>query len=147
MNTFLTPYGSDYFYAAHSLMFDEPYLGQKTFDVLRVIEWLQSIGHTEIHLIGKGWGALPATFAALLSDNVKRVTIVNALRSFAEVAETEFYKWPLSTLLPGVLAKFDLPLCYAELQKTKNLANVNPWNAKAEIYRYQPEERPIGPRQ
>ncbi len=134
LDSFLTPYGSDYFYSAHSIMFDRPYVGQKTFDVLRVIEWLQSIGHTEIHLIGKGWGALPATFAALLSDNVKRVTLKNALTSYAEVAETEFYKWPLSTLLPGALAAFDMPECYAELRK-KDLANIAPWNAKAEIIR------------
>ncbi|MFN4258697.1 MAG: alpha/beta hydrolase family protein, partial [Gemmataceae bacterium] len=34
--SFLRPYGCDYFYAIHSLMLDQPYLGQKTFDVLRV---------------------------------------------------------------------------------------------------------------
>ena len=39
-NQFLTPYGSDYFYAIHALMLDQPYVGQKTFDVLRVIDWL-----------------------------------------------------------------------------------------------------------
>ncbi|MFO0826053.1 MAG: hypothetical protein U0792_23540 [Gemmataceae bacterium] len=32
---FLTPYGSDYFYAIHGIMVDRPYVGQKTFDVLR----------------------------------------------------------------------------------------------------------------
>ncbi|MBC7759947.1 MAG: acetylxylan esterase, partial [Phormidesmis sp. FL-bin-119] len=39
---FLKPYGNDYFYAAHSNMLDYPYVGQKTFDVLRIIEWLKS---------------------------------------------------------------------------------------------------------
>jgi dienelactone hydrolase len=38
-NQFLRPYGSDYFYAGHSLMLDRPYVGLKTFDLLRVLEW------------------------------------------------------------------------------------------------------------
>ena len=37
----------------------------------------------------KGWGALPATFAALLSPLVVQVTLKNALTSYAEVAESE----------------------------------------------------------
>ncbi len=125
-NTFLNPYGSDYFLAAHSLMLDKPYLGQRTFDVLRVITWLVDQGHEEIHLAGKGWGALPATFAALFSERVKQVTLKNALGSFAELAETEDYHWPFAMLLPDVLTKMDLPDLYREL-KTKQLSNIAPW--------------------
>ena len=43
---FLKPYGSDYFYAIHSLMLDRPYVGQKTYDLLRVLDWLADHGHT-----------------------------------------------------------------------------------------------------
>ena len=125
-NTFLNPYGSDYFLAAHGLMLDKPYLGQRTFDVLRVIAWLVDQGHEEIHLAGKGWGALPATFAAILSDRVKQVTLKNAQGSFAELAETEDYHWPFSLLLPDVLKRLDLPDLYRELQ-SKQLSNVDPW--------------------
>ncbi len=131
-NSFFTPYGSDYFYAAHSVMLDEPYLGQKTFDVLRVLEWLKANGHTDIHLIGRGWGALPATFAALFSPQVKQVTLKNALTSFSDIAETEHYDWPLSTLVPNVLAVFDMPECYAELKANKDLTQIAPWGAKGE---------------
>ncbi|MBM3891378.1 MAG: hypothetical protein FJ388_19875, partial [Verrucomicrobia bacterium] len=42
--TFLSSYGSDFFYSAHSLMLDQPLLGQKTHDVLRVLDWLRSCG-------------------------------------------------------------------------------------------------------
>ena len=124
--TFLTPYGSDYFLAAHALMLDKPYLGQRTFDVLRVVAWLADQGHSQIHLVGKGWGSLPATFAAILSDNVKQVTLKNALGSFAELAETEDYHWPFAALLPDVLTRLDLPELYRELQ-TKKLNSVEPW--------------------
>lgn len=124
--SFHSSYGNDYFYAIHSLMLDRPYVGQKTFDAMMVLAWLKSLGHTEVHLVGRGWGGLPATFAALLADNVQRVTLKHALTSYAALAETEHYEWPLSTLLPNVLAHFDLPDCYAELQ-AKNLMQIEPW--------------------
>ena len=112
---FLKPYGSDYFYAIHSLMLDHPYLGQKTYDLLQVLDWMGTFGHREIHLAAKGWGTLPATFAALLSPLVGQVTLKGALASYSEVAESETYDWPLSTFLPSVLRQFDLPDCYRAL--------------------------------
>jgi dienelactone hydrolase/pimeloyl-ACP methyl ester carboxylesterase len=128
VNQFLKPYGNHYFYAAHGVMQDKPLLGQRTFDVLRVIALLAANGHEEIHLAGRGWGAQPATFAALLSENVKQVTLKNAPTSFSEIAETEDYKWPYGALLPDVLQRFDLPQCYEALQ-AKKLANIEPWGA------------------
>lgn len=127
-NHFFMPYGNDYFYAGHSLMLDWPYVGQKTFDVLRVLDWLKFYGHTEIHLAAKGRGAIPATFAALLADNVVQVTLKNALTSYTDIAEAEHYAWPLSCLLPGVLTKFDLPDCYRTLEQ-KRLRQVEPKGA------------------
>lgn len=127
-NHFFLPYGNDYFYAGHSLMLDWPYVGQKTFDVLRVLDWLKSYGHTEIHLVAKGRGAIPATFAALLADHVVQVTLKNALASYTELAESEHYDWPLSCLLPRVLTKFDLPDCYRALEQ-KKLRQIEPQGA------------------
>lgn len=127
-DNFLAPYGNDYFYAAHSMMLDYPYVGQKTYDVLRILDWMKSFGHDEIHLIAKGWGSIPATFAALLSSHVSRVTLKHALSSYTDIAESEEYNWPLSALLHGVLRKFDLPDCYRALA-SKELRQVEPWNA------------------
>lgn len=122
------PFDVDYFYAAQGIMLDRPYVGQKTFDVLRVVDWLKSLGHTEIHLAGLGWGAIMATFAAVLSDDVKQVTLKHALRSYAEVAETEDYRWSSAMLLPDVLLHFDLPDCY-RLLAGKQLTQSDPWGA------------------
>ncbi|MBA2602552.1 MAG: hypothetical protein H0U94_03100 [Acidobacteria bacterium] len=33
-------YNADYFYSSHALTLDYPYIGQRTFDVLRVLDWL-----------------------------------------------------------------------------------------------------------
>jgi len=128
--SFTSAYGSDYFYAVHAIMLDRPYAGQKTHDVLRVIDWLRAQGHQEIHLAAKGWGAIPCTFAALLANDVKQVTLKNALTSYSEIAESEEYRWPLSSFIPGVLAKFDLPDCYRALA-AKQLRQIEPWGASA----------------
>lgn len=129
-NDFLEAYGNDYFYSGYSTMLDYPYVGQKTFDLLRIINLLKSYGHEEIHIVGKGWGAIPATFAALLSDTVTQITLRNALTSYDDIAENEEYNWPLASLLPGVLKTFDLPDCYRALE-TKMLLQIEPWNEKA----------------
>ena len=121
---FLNPYGSDYFYAAHAIMLDRPYLGQKTYDLLRVLDWLRSLGHRDIHLAAKGWGALPTTFAAVLKNRVKQVTLKQGLTSYAAIAESEDYNWPLSALPPDILARFDLPDCYREIGKSKQLRQI-----------------------
>ncbi len=118
---FSKPYGSDFFYSAHSIMLDRPYVGQKTFDVLRVLEWLASFGQRDIHLAAKGWGTLPATFAAVLTKTVTQVTLKESLDSYANTAEDEDYKWPLSSFVPGVLSQLDLPDCYAALSDVKHL--------------------------
>ncbi|MEW6238571.1 MAG: prolyl oligopeptidase family serine peptidase [Candidatus Omnitrophota bacterium] len=129
---FSNPYGCDYFYAIHSIMLDYPYTGQKTYDLLRVIALLNSCGHSEIHIAAKGWGALPAAFASLLTESVVQITFKNAPVSFTQIAETEDYKWPLSTLLPDVLKTFDLPDCYQALEN-KKLRQIEPWGAAPEL--------------
>jgi dienelactone hydrolase len=126
-NQFLAPYGNDYFYAIHGIMLDRPYVGQKTFDVLRVLDWLRDVGHKEVHLVAKGWGALPATFAAVLSGTVTRVTLKNALIRYGDVARSDTYVWPLSSFVPDVLRSFDLGDCYRHL-RLKKFDEIEPWD-------------------
>jgi hypothetical protein len=125
-NSYLSVYGSDYFYAIHSIMLGKPYPGQRTFDILRVVQWLTANGHEEIHLVAKGWGAIPASFAAVLSDEIKQVTLKNSLTSYSDIAESETYSWPLSSLVPDILKFFDLPDCYKILED-KKLKQIDPW--------------------
>lgn len=126
--SFEDAYGSDYFYAAHALMLDRPYLGQRTQDVLAVLRWLRESGYTGVHLAGRGWGALPALFAAVLDPWAAPVTLKHGLNSYAEVAESESYNWPLALLPAGLLKFFDLTDCYRELESRK-LRRIEPWGA------------------
>lgn len=128
--SFDDPYGPDYFYAVHGIMLDYSYPAQRTHDVLRVIAWLKANGHAEVHLVAKGWGAVPATFAAVLAAEVTQVTLKNALTSYGEIAEAEDYNWPLSSFVPNVINAFDLPDCYRALT-AKKLRQVDAWGPLA----------------
>jgi len=132
-DSFGSPYGSDFFYSAHGIMLDRPYVGQKTLDIVRVLDWLTSLGHREIHIAAKGWGTLPATFAAMLSKAVVQVTLKQAPQSYAAIAESEDYNWPLSSFAPGVLKVFDLPDCYRVLTEKKGLKLIDPQGATAKF--------------
>ena len=103
--------------------------GGETRDLLGVLAWLKDVGHREIHLVAKGWGAIPATFASVLSESVTQVTLKNALTSYADIATSEMYGWPLSSFVPDVLGKFDLSDCYAALA-VKKLKQIDPIGAE-----------------
>jgi pimeloyl-ACP methyl ester carboxylesterase len=129
-DTFLSHYGSDYFYAAHGVMLGRPVLGQRTLDVLAVLELLDATGHEHIHLAGRGWGALPAALAAVLSPHVAQVTLKNHLTSWRDVVADDDYRWPCALLPFGVLHHLDLPEVYAAL-KVKHLQAIEPWGSLA----------------
>ena len=108
-NSFLQPYGSDYFYAIHGLMLDDCYPAQRTRDILRILQWLQQFGYDSCHLVAQGRGTVPATFAAFRQESVTALTLINPLESFQRIAESESYHWPLSSFVPDILSHFDLP--------------------------------------
>lgn len=122
-------YGCDYFYAAHAIMLDQSYLSHRVHDLLALCDWLEAHGYPTLHLAARGQGTVPAALAALLDERITRVTLKNALTSFAAIAEEERYSWPLSAFLPNVLSQCDLPDLYAELSARKQLALPEPWHA------------------
>ncbi len=126
---FDNPYGSHYFYAAHSLMLGRPLIGQRTADLLQTINWLTAHAHQEIHLVGNGWGALPATFAALNHSVVKQVTLKHALSSYQSIVEDPDYAWPDALMVPNILRWMDLPDLYKALE-AKRLLSTEPWGSK-----------------
>jgi hypothetical protein len=110
-------------------MLDYPVAGQRTHDVLAVIDWLAGFGHARISLAAQGWGTVPAALAAVLAPSIGKVVLKNAPRSWAEIAEAEDYNWPLALLVPGVLRHFDLPDCYRELER-RQLRMIDPVGAR-----------------
>ncbi len=131
---FFSPYASDYLYASYGLMWGEPYCGRRVHDALSTLDLFAANGCRDIHLVGRGLGAITATFAAVLHPLVKQVTLHNALLSFHELTEDERYQWPLSTMVYGILQQLDLPDCLRELATTKRLTIVDPWNARMQSW-------------
>ena len=67
------------------------------------------------HIYCKGMGNPARPFCSNATPKIKQVTLKNALSSYKELACSECYDWPLSSMLPNVLDSFDLPECYAQL--------------------------------
>jgi len=124
-NSYATPYGCDYFYASHGIMLGRDYVRRRIGDVLLALQFIAEARHENIHLVAKGYGAIPACFAAIIDGNVKQVTLKNALTSYGELAGTDIYKWPLSSFAPNILKYCDLPDVYRELKK-KGLRLIQP---------------------
>lgn len=61
-------YDQDYHYSSLGVMWNEPLIGRKVFDILNVIRFLPTQGVKEIRLRSEGLGIIPAIFAAVLSD-------------------------------------------------------------------------------
>ncbi|MBQ6245386.1 MAG: hypothetical protein IJK04_00860, partial [Kiritimatiellae bacterium] len=116
---FYTPYQSDYHYAALGTMFGEPIIGGKVRDVLAAIELLAANGAKKVRLEGHGLGAVPALFAALLSDKVNDLEITDAIESFEAEANNPASLLPLSCIPPGILKVTDLPAILITLRKAK----------------------------
>ncbi|MEZ6133989.1 MAG: prolyl oligopeptidase family serine peptidase [Pirellulaceae bacterium] len=114
-NSFDNPYGCDYFYAAHGIMLDRPYLGQKTLDVLRILQWLRSFGYEQIDVCAKGWGSYSATLAAVLDSSVRTVELWEQPATFHQIATEESADTRLAYIVPGVLKHFDMPDCHSAL--------------------------------
>ncbi|MFA6567267.1 MAG: acetylxylan esterase [Victivallales bacterium] len=118
----------DHFYASTGIMLDEPLLSGKVRDTLSAISLLKDRGYQQIHLIGRGFGSMVAAFAGLLSNDVTKVSLVNAPLSYAEMVRNGVSLWPLSCMVPGVLDSFDLPDVYRALTG-KQLRVINPWDS------------------
>jgi len=133
---FFAPYETDFFYGCCGSLMQEPYLGGKVKDILMTLNLLKSAGFNDITLSGRGLGAVPAVFAALLSGNVKKTILCNALLSYQELAEAIAYKWPFSHMLFGVLKKFDLPDVFTALKG--KLSIVDPWDEQMRLWNKKP---------
>ncbi len=132
---FFSPYGTDYFYSTLAMMWNESHCGRRVHDLLAALDLFAANGCQEMHLVGRGIGAITATFAAVLHPLVKRVTLHNALLSYHELTQDDRYQWPLSTLVYGILQRLDLPDCLRELAATKRLSIFDPWDARMQLWR------------
>ncbi len=100
---------ADFTYASYFL--GQPLLGMRIWDALQVATYLRSRADLEpdrISIVGRGWAAVIAVFAAALDPRIAAVAVEGAAASYAEIARSEIYEQAVSLMLPGVLRDFDL---------------------------------------
>ena len=105
---YLKEYQFDYHYASLGLMFGKPVLSGKVKDILCAAELLSQTG-AQIEVHAKGQGTLPALIAALLSEKITALKLSDAPESWESMVRTPIPEFPLSAMIPGVLAETDLP--------------------------------------
>jgi len=105
-------YSQDYHYDSVALMFGTSTVALRVLDILRAIEFVKARGVKHIELAGRGQGALPAVFAALVSDDVAAVKISDAPESYQSMVDKRVTDWPQSCMVPGILQYMDLPDVY-----------------------------------
>jgi cephalosporin-C deacetylase-like acetyl esterase len=122
---FTYPYGMDYMYHGYGLLFGESYLGRRVHDVLSTLDLLVSEGARDIHLYGRGQGALLALFAALFHSRIRKVVLKNAPLSYGDWTQAPLVAWPAANFPRGVLHHFDIPDCIRALGEKVTLRQ--PW--------------------
>lgn len=101
------PFGPDEREAFLALHLNRPLLGQRVFDLRQALRALD--GGRGFHLIGVGLGGPVALHAATLDSQIKRLELGASLLSWTDAAQAKTTKNLLSSVIPGVLAAYDLP--------------------------------------
>jgi cephalosporin-C deacetylase-like acetyl esterase len=123
--------GMDADFAYAGFFLGRPLLGMRVWDALHVAEYLRSrseVDSQRVGIIGRGWAATVALFAAAVDPHLGWAVLEGAPNSYGEIARAEEYAQPVSLMLPGVLQDFDLPDVLAGLAP-RPLLILNPTDA------------------
>jgi cephalosporin-C deacetylase-like acetyl esterase len=105
-------------YAWAGLMLGKPVVGQRVWDLLRCLDYLESrpdVDRSRIHLVGVGGGGLTALLGAALDDRARAILLQRVISNLLSVVESEEYSLRLSWFLFGMLRELDLPDLVASL--------------------------------
>ncbi len=110
-------YGCDdldvkYSYAWASLILGKPVLGQRVWDFLRCLDYLETrsdVDRAQIRVVGVAGGGCAALLGAALDDRPRSILLDHVIADFRSVVESEEYSLGLSEFVFGFLREFDLP--------------------------------------
>ena len=109
------PFGREWKEAFLSIHLNKPLLGQRTEDVLQVINAWPG----PHHLVGKGAAAPVALHAAALAPRGGELTLDGMVLSWSSVALSSQSKEQLANVVPGALKSYDLPDLVASMAPQK----------------------------
>lgn len=99
-------------YATASLVLGKPVLGQRTWDFVRCLDYLETrsdIDMDRLYVLGVGGGALPALIGSAIDHRPKSILCERVITDFRSILECPDYSWGLSSFVSGFLRDFDLP--------------------------------------
>ena len=102
-------FGADEKEAWMALHLGRPLLGQRVGDLLSLLDALGEQGKYGFHVVGVSQAAPIALHAAALDPRIVKVTLVEPLGSWDDLARHPVARFPLANIVPGALAVYDLP--------------------------------------
>jgi hypothetical protein len=100
------------FYPWACFCLGKPLLGQRVWDFLRCLDYLQSradVDHRRIHGFGQGGAALAVLLSGVLDDRLCSVLLDSPIATYRSIVESRVNYLHVSWYLYGVLKHFDLP--------------------------------------
>ena len=99
-------------YAWACLILGKPALGQRVWDLIRCLDYLQTrtdVDAGSIRVLGEAAGGLVAACGAVLDERVRSLLLRHTVADLRSVVESDRYTLRLSEFLFGMLREFDLP--------------------------------------
>lgn len=100
------PFGADWKEAFLGFHLNRPLLGQRVFDLRRVLD---ASGMKKVHLVAVGTAGPIALHAAALDERIQELTLEKSLASWSSILETKVSHDQLANVVPGALRHYDLP--------------------------------------
>ena len=101
-----------------ALLLGKTLVGMRAFDVARgadVVARRMEVDGGSIYVHGKGAGALPALYAALVDQRIRRVVLEGLLLSYESVTSQRLHREVFEQIVPGILKHTDIPDLVAAL--------------------------------
>ncbi|HXE15322.1 MAG TPA: acetylxylan esterase [Bryobacteraceae bacterium] len=105
-------HGMDMAYSYVCLAAGVPMPGQRVWDALRAVDYLQSrhdVETSRIAIFADGFTGVEAMFAAALDDRIRGLLLRETLSDLSSIVEAEDYNLKYASFVFGVLRHFDLP--------------------------------------
>jgi hypothetical protein len=109
---FYGPQNLQEFYPWACFCLGKPLLGQRVWDFLRSLDYLQSradVDHGRIRGLGQGGAALAVLLASVIDDRLHSILLDSPIATYRSIVESRVNYLHVSWYLYGVLKHFDLP--------------------------------------
>lgn len=105
-------YNHEYRVAQMSLHIGKPLPGQRTEDVMTVMDFIRqnpNLRGTKIDIYATGTAAPPVLYAALFDHDISKMYLSNTIESYQYIVDHPLMKDAFSYVIPNVLKYYDLP--------------------------------------